>query len=84
MKNLLFSILCFLVVSDAFAQQLSGYIFRVGINASSTKVNNFTYTDKLIFDVNGVESRSLENFADAQASTFAIPVGVEVFGIHLN
>ncbi len=81
MKNLLFSILCLLAVSDAFAQRLSGYIFRVGINASSTKVNNFTYTDKQIFNsITGVESRSLENFAGAQATTFAIPVGVEVFG----
>ncbi len=81
MKKIFFSILCLLAVSDAFAQRLTGYIFRMGINASSTKVKNFTYTDKQIFNsTTGVESRSLENFADAQASTFAIPVGVEVFG----
>ncbi len=81
MKNLFFSILFLLTISSAFAQRLSGYIFRMGINASSTKVKNFTYTDKQIFNSStGAETRSLENFADAQATTFAIPVGVEVFG----
>ncbi len=79
MKNLFFSILCLLAVSDAFAQRLSGYIFRMGINASSTKVKNFTYTDKLVYLPSGTE-RGLENFAGAQATTFAIPIGVEVFG----
>lgn len=81
MKNLFFSILCLVAVSNAFAQRLSGYIFRTGLNVSSTKITNFTYTDKQIFNtITGAESRSLENFADAQATTFAIPIGVEVFG----
>lgn len=85
MKNRLFSILgalglCFLTISSVSAQKFSGYIFRVGLNASATKVNNFTYSDNLIFLPNGTQERSIGNFASASATTFAIPVGVEIFG----
>ena len=87
MKKILFPTLCSLIlsllaVSDVFAQKFSGYIFRTGLNASATKVNNFTYTDNLIF-INNTQERRLENFADAAATTFAIPVGVEVFAKNL-
>ena len=87
MKNLFFSILgtltlSFLAISDVSAQKFSGYIFRAGLNASSTKVSDFTYTDNLIF-INNTQERKLENFADAAATTFAIPVGVEVFAKNL-
>ena len=84
MKKTLFPTLCslilsFLAISDVSAQKFSGYIFRLGLNASSAKVNNFTYTDKLIFLPNGTPERSISNFADATTTTFAVPVGVEVF-----
>ena len=83
MKNLFFSILvtltlCFLAISDVSAQKFSGYIFRAGLNASSTSIKNMTYKDQQIFLPGGTVTGIVE-LEGAKATTLAIPVGVEVF-----
>ena len=82
MKKILFSILCVLAVSDTFAQQFSGYIFRTGFNVTSTSITNLTYKDQEIFLPSGTVT-GLVNLEGGQATTIAIPVGVEVFAKHL-